>query len=80
MAVAININNTDLFSVADASLEIGVTGGRIRQILTSPLNADSSLATKIGRDWQMTPAQLEKLRDTQRELFKNKFGKYPNED
>lgn len=68
-----------LHSVQDAADRLGVTVGRVRQILLSEHNDGEQLATKLGRDWVLTPKQLLALHRVQRKLFFKKYGRYPNE-
>lgn len=78
--MATEIANKTIYSVADAADALGVTVGRVRQILTSEHNDEDTLATKLGRDWTMTKQQLSRLKAKHRELFQKKYGRLPDED
>lgn len=77
--MATQIANKTLFNVTDAAGELGVTGGRVRQILISEHNSNSELATKVGRDWAISPQQLKRLKAKHIELFLKKYGRMPDE-
>jgi hypothetical protein len=79
MTVATEVESKTLYNVTEAAEHLGVTTGRVRQILISEHNKKSELATKVGRDWTVTPRQLKRLRKKHRELYQKKYGRFPDE-
>lgn len=57
-----NEANRDLFSVAEAAIELGVTRARVNQLIDNGTLA----AQKIGRSYVITVNELEKARNRSR--------------
>ena len=49
-------------TVNDAAESLGVTGGRVRQILKEQNNSGNKIGMKVGRDWLLSESDVERIR------------------
>ncbi len=49
-------------TVNDAAESLGVTDGRVRQILREQNDFGNSIGMKVGRDWLLSESDVERIR------------------
>ena len=50
------------FTVSEAAAELGLTEGRVRQILSEQNEMDNKIGMKPGRDWLLSESDVERMR------------------
>lgn len=50
------------FTVNDAAESLGITGGRVRQILKEQNDSGNKIGMKAGRDWLLSESDVERIR------------------